>query len=90
MAPRFPLVCSILSGLVEDGNQEKFNRLRYVELKHMLAFLGQILTRVGIHFPGDIDYHGTAFADIGNGFAGLNDVPLAVIQQTTRNWRVPW
>ena len=72
-------------GLVEDGNQEKFNRLRYVELKHgriaMLAFLGQIITRAGIHFPGDIDFHGTAFADIGNGFAGLNDVPLAGIQQ---------
>ena len=72
-------------GLVEDGNQEKFNRLRYVELKHgriaMLAFLGQIVTRAGIHFPGDIDNHGTAFADIGNGFAGLNDVPLAGIQQ---------
>ena len=72
-------------GLVQDGNQEKFNRLRYVELKHgriaMLAFLGQIVTRAGIHFPGDIDNHGTAFADIGNGFAALNDVPLAGIQQ---------
>lgn len=72
-------------GLVQDGNQEKFNRLRYVELKHgriaMLAFLGQIVTRAGIHFPGDIDNHGTAFADIGNGFAALNDVPLGGIQQ---------
>ena len=72
-------------GLVQDGSQEKFNRLRYVELKHgriaMLAFLGQIVTRAGIHFPGDIDNHGTAFADIGNGFAGLNDVPLGGIQQ---------
>jgi Chlorophyll A-B binding protein len=72
-------------GLVSDGNEENFNRLRYVELKHgriaMLAFLGQIVTRAGIHFPGDIDNHGTSFASIGNGFAALDKVPLAGIQQ---------
>jgi hypothetical protein len=72
-------------GLCADGNQEKFDRLRFVEIKHgriaMLAFLGQITTRAGIHFPGALDNHGTNFADVGNGFAGLNDVPTAGIQQ---------
>mmetsp|Transcript_8145 Transcript_8145/g.12487 ORF Transcript_8145/g.12487 Transcript_8145/m.12487 type:complete len:200 (-) Transcript_8145:14-613(-) len=72
-------------GLVADGNQEKFDRLRYVEVKHgriaMLAFLGQITTRAGIHFPGDIDNHGTSFDSIGNGFAGLGDVPVEGVQQ---------
>merc|ERR1719251_567823 len=55
-------------GLLEDADQEKFDRLRYTELKHgrisMLAFLGQITTRYGIHLPGDIDYEGTSFASI--------------------------
>jgi hypothetical protein len=72
-------------GLVADGNQAKFDRLRYVEVKHgriaMLAFLGQIVTRAGIHLPGDIDNAGTSFSSVGNGFAGLNDVPLGGIQQ---------
>lgn len=72
-------------GLVADGNQEKFDRLRYVEVKHgriaMLAFLGQITTRAGIHFGGDIDLHGKAFADVGNGWSALGDVPLEGVQQ---------
>jgi len=72
-------------GLVADGNQENFNRLRYVEMKHgrvaMLAFLGQITTRAGIHLPGDIDTHGTSFESIGNGWAALGKVPLEGVQQ---------
>ena len=47
----------MLSG---DVTQERFDRLRYVEIKHgriaQLAFLGQIVTRAGIHLPGNIDY----------------------------------
>jgi len=62
-------------GFVEDGDQAKFDRLRYVELKHgricMLAFLGQIVTRAGIHLPGNIDLEGHAFADYPDGAAAL-------------------
>lgn len=75
-------------GLVADGDQEKFDRLRYVEVKHgricQLAFLGQIVTRNGIHLPGDIDYSGDAFASYPNGLAALfgpNAIPSAGLGQ---------
>jgi len=49
----------------EDGDQEKFEKYRFVELKHgrvaMLAFLGEVVTRAGIHLPGTIDKAGTTF-----------------------------
>src|SRR6056300_1421256 len=55
-------------GLVEDGDQEKFDRLRYVEIKHgricMLGVVGYLVTAAGIRLPGDIDYSGTSFASI--------------------------
>eukprot|EP00980_Cylindrotheca_fusiformis_P019415 scaffold6683_cov103-Cylindrotheca_fusiformis.AAC.7 len=39
-------------GLVADGDQEKFDRLRYVELKHgricMLGVVGYLVTAAGI------------------------------------------
>jgi hypothetical protein len=61
--------------LVADGDKEKFDRLRYVEIKHgricMLAFLGQIVTRSGTHFSGNIDYAGHSFASYPNGVAAL-------------------
>merc|ERR1719384_2674580 len=48
-----------------DVSQERFDRLRYVEIKHgrisQLAFLGQITTRAGIHLPGSINYAGDSF-----------------------------
>ena len=75
-------------GLLNDADQERFDRLRYVELKHgrvsQLAFLGNIITRAGIHLPGDIDYSGTSFESIGNGWAaisGPNAVPQAGLAQ---------
>jgi len=62
-------------GLVEDGDQEKFDRLRYVEIKHgricMLAFLGQITTRYGVHLPGSIDQSGDSFDSFPNGWAAI-------------------
>ena len=68
-------------GMLDDADQERFDRLRYVELKHgricQLAFLGQITTRAGIHLPGAIDYSGTQFSDIGEGWAGSFEVPVA-------------
>ena len=70
-------------GLLNDADQERFDRLRYVELKHgriaQLAFLGNIITRAGIHLPGDIDYSGTSFDSIGNGWAAISG-PSAIPQ----------
>merc|ERR1712029_954631 len=63
-------------GLLDDADQERFERLRYVEIKHgrisMLAFLGQIVTRAGIHLPGNIDAAGDSFDSFPNGWAAIN------------------
>jgi hypothetical protein len=62
-------------GLLNGADQERFDRLRYVEIKHgriaMLAFLGNIVPRAGIHLPGDIDYSGHSFASYPNGIAAI-------------------
>lgn len=62
-------------GLCSDGDQAKFDRLRYVEIKHgriaMMAVVGNLLERAGVTFPGDINYSGLKFADVPAGFAGL-------------------
>ena len=72
-------------GLLDDADQERFDRLRYVELKHgrisQLAFLGNIITRAGVHLPGDIDYSGTAFDSIPNGWAAVGAIPQAGLLQ---------
>lgn len=66
-------------GLLNDADQDRFDRLREVELKHgrisMLAVLGHVVTTAGIRLPGDIDFAGTSFASIPSGFAGLAKVP---------------
>jgi len=69
-------------GVIDDGDVEKFEMLRYIELKHgriaMLAVLGQIVTKAGIHFPGYLDRANTIkFADIPTGFAALEKIPAA-------------
>jgi hypothetical protein len=68
-------------GLVADGDQEKFDRLRYVELKHgricMLGVVGYLVTAAGIRLPGDISLDGTKFSDIPAGWAGSFAVPVA-------------
>jgi hypothetical protein len=72
-------------GLVADGDQEKFDRLRYVEIKHgricMLAVVGYLTTEAGVRLPGNIDYSGKAFADIPGGFAALSEIPAAGLCQ---------
>ena len=72
-------------GLLNDADQERFDRLRYVELKHgrisQLAFLGQIVTRAGITLPGNIDTAGTSFESIPNGWAALSAIPAAGLTQ---------
>uniref|UniRef100_A0A7S4ATL3 Fucoxanthin-chlorophyll a/c light-harvesting protein n=1 Tax=Pseudo-nitzschia australis TaxID=44445 RepID=A0A7S4ATL3_9STRA len=64
--------------LVADGDEEKFARLRYVELKHgricMLATAGYLVQEAGIRLPGAINYSGLGFADVRNGFAAFNDI----------------
>jgi Chlorophyll A-B binding protein len=72
-------------GLVADGDQEKFDRLRYVEIKHgrisMLAVVGYLVSEAGIRLPGLIDYSGKTFADVGPGFNVFNDISGAGIAQ---------
>lgn len=68
-------------GLVADGDQAKFDRLRLVEVKHgriaMLAVVGYLVQEAGYRLPGSIDLAGTKFADIPNGYEGLLAVPYA-------------
>ncbi|CAB9523743.1 Fucoxanthin-chlorophyll a-c binding protein [Seminavis robusta] len=72
-------------GLVEDGDEAKFNRLRYVEVKHgricMLAVVGYIYTYAGNRIEGDIDLSGTSFEDIPAGLEALGAIPaLGMLQ----------
>jgi len=74
--------------LAGDVDQERFDRLRYVEIKHgricMLAFLGQITTRAGVFLPGNIDYKGDSFDSFPNGIAALvgpDAIPTAGLVQ---------
>jgi len=72
-------------GLLADADQERFDRLRYVELKHgrvsQLAVLGHVVTAAGVRLPGDIDYSGTSFDSIPTGIAALSKVPSAGLLQ---------
>ena len=74
--------------MLDDADQARFDRLRFVELKHgriaMLAFLGQITTRGGHFFDGNIDYAGHAFSSYPSGLAAIfgdDAIPKAGIQQ---------
>ena len=68
-------------GLVADGDQEKFDRLRGVEIKHgricMLGVVGYLVTAAGIRLPGNISLDGTKFSDISSGWDGSFQVPVA-------------
>jgi len=71
-------------GLVADGDQEKFDRLRYVELKHgricMLAILGHVVTSAGVRLPGELSF-GLPFASVPTGIKALSVVPAAGLAQ---------
>merc|ERR1711966_226365 len=54
-------------GLLDDADQDRFDRLRYVEIKH-----GRMGTRAGVHLPGPIDLAGTSFDSFPNGWAAIN------------------
>jgi hypothetical protein len=66
-------------GLLNNASQERFEQLRYTEIKHgrvsMLAFLGFITNYAGIRLPGDIDFHGTSFDSIPSGLSALSAIP---------------
>jgi hypothetical protein len=70
-----PLGCWDPLGLLNGADEERFDRLRYVEIKHgriaQLAFLGNILPRAGVHLPGNIDYSGHSFSSFPNGLAAI-------------------
>jgi len=71
--------------LVQDQDQERFDRLRYVEVKHgriaMLAVLGHITTSSGHFLGGTIDKAGTEFSSIHTGIAGLSEIPTEGVLQ---------
>eukprot|EP00566_Odontella_aurita_P036837 CAMPEP_0113570330 /NCGR_PEP_ID=MMETSP0015_2-20120614/24906_1 /TAXON_ID=2838 /ORGANISM="Odontella" /LENGTH=206 /DNA_ID=CAMNT_0000473093 /DNA_START=82 /DNA_END=702 /DNA_ORIENTATION=+ /assembly_acc=CAM_ASM_000160 len=74
-------------GLLKNGDEETFERLRYLELKHgrvaQLAFLGNIVVLNGIRFPGMLSpSEGLAFADMpSHGLEALSKVPQDGINQ---------
>jgi len=71
--------------MLDDADQERFDRLRYVELKHgriaMLAVAGHTYTMAGNHLSGNIDYSGTSFDSIATGLAGLKSIPVEGVVQ---------
>ena len=78
-APRTAL-CEIvtLDQLVENADQEKFDRLRFTEIKHgriaMLAVVGNLITAAGIRWGGYDDLaHTTKFTDIPGTWVGRRE-----------------
>ena len=73
-------------GLLSDGNQETFDRLRYVEIKHgrisMLAVVGYLVTEADIRWPLSIDSSGTTFEVIPSGFWAFKVLPFSITLQT--------
>jgi hypothetical protein len=71
-------------GLIKNADQERFDHLRTVEMKHgrisMLAVLGHIVTSSGVRLDGDIAY-GVPFSSVKNGLAALDTIPAAGIAQ---------
>jgi hypothetical protein len=75
-------------GFLDEADDARFERLRYVELKHgriaMLAFVGNLIPRAGIYLPGDIDLDGDAFDSYPPGLAALfgpDAIPQAGLAQ---------
>ncbi len=75
-------------GFLDNADQETFDRLRYVELKHgrvsQLAFVGNLITRAGYHLPGKITLDST-FDSYPNGLAAISGpdaIPTPALIQT--------
>lgn len=75
-------------GLLKDADEERFERLRTVEIKHgrisMLAILGHLVTSSGSRLPGEIAY-GTPFASIKSGLAAFEGIPPGGLFQLVSN-----
>jgi Chlorophyll A-B binding protein len=71
--------------VLEDASQERFDRLRFLEIKHgricMMAVAGYLATASGLRFPGDLAIGGPAFADIPSGIEAFKYVPGAGVIQ---------
>lgn len=68
--------------LLEDADQERFDRLRYVEIKHgriaMLAVLGSLVQQ-NVRLPGLLSFsNNLSFEDMPNGVAALGKVSWVV------------
>jgi len=73
-------------GLLTNADQERFERLRYVELKHgriaQLAFLGHLWTYAGIRLPGYLSVENSIrFEDVPPGLAALDKIPIEGVSQ---------
>ncbi|CAM9187654.1 unnamed protein product [Ascophyllum nodosum] len=72
-------------GLLIDQDQERFDRLRYVEIKHgrisMLAVAGHLVQQ-NYRFPGYLSYDvDLKFSDMPNGLAAFSKLPpLGLLQ----------
>ena len=70
--------------LLKDADEDRFNRLRTVEIKHgrisMLAILGHLVTTAGYRLPGEIAY-GLPFANVPTGLAAFDTIPGAGLAQ---------
>mmetsp|Transcript_11697 Transcript_11697/g.12570 ORF Transcript_11697/g.12570 Transcript_11697/m.12570 type:complete len:199 (+) Transcript_11697:103-699(+) len=66
-------------GLLNNASQERFDQLRYTEIKHgrvsMLAVAGFLANYGGLRLPGNIDFSGTTFESIPSGYAALGAIP---------------
>jgi hypothetical protein len=64
--------------LLKDADQARFDRLRYVEVKHgriaMAAILGHLVTTAGVRFPGAVA-EGVPFTSVKAGLAAFEDIP---------------
>ena len=69
-------------GLLKDADQERFDRLRYVEMKHgriaQLAILGHLVTTAGYRLPESIT-PGYDLSKIPTGLAALSALPAEAV-----------
>ena len=69
-------------GLLNDADQERFDRLRTVETKHgriaQLAILGHLVTTAGYRLPTSLT-PGYDLSNVKSGLAALTDLPVEAI-----------
>ena len=72
------------TSLLKEADQERFDRLRTVEVKHgriaMLAVLGHIVTTAGVRLPGNIAF-GVPYASMKTGLAAFETIPKGGLWQ---------